>query len=267
LERLAAYCLSRQITLPGLQKIFTGGAPVFPRLLAHLQQVAPEAEVVAVYGSTEAEPMAKMAYHQLQAAELQAMHNGQGLLAGWPVEAIQLRVIRDQWGTPLGPYSQAQFAGLACPAREAGEIVVTGEHVLKAYLHGQGETETKFKVEETVWHRTGDAGYLDEQGRLWLLGRCAARIVDEHGVLYPFAVECAVSTFPEVRRSAVVQHNHQRILAVELQPEAGQDLHHLKEALAWAHLDEIRRYPHLPVDKRHNAKTDYPALARLLAKG
>jgi acyl-CoA synthetase (AMP-forming)/AMP-acid ligase II len=266
LERLAAFCLSRQITLSSLQKIFTGGAPVFPRLLAHLQQVAPEAEVVAVYGSTEAEPMAKIAYHQFQGEDLQAMHGGQGLLAGWPVEGIQLRVIQDQWETPLGPYSQVQFAGLACPAREAGEIVVTGDYVLKGYLHGQGEAETKFRVEETIWHRTGDAGYLDEQGRLWLLGRCAARIVDDHGVLYPFAVECAVSTFPEVHRSALVQHNHQRILAVEFQSGAGQELHRLKEALAWAHLDEVRSYPHLPVDKRHNAKIDYPALARLLAK-
>lgn len=62
---------------------------------------------------------------------------------------------------------------------EIGEIVVTGQHVLKGYLDGRGDDETKFRVEEEIWHRTGDSGYLDEQGRLWLwnlseLGSCAS---------------------------------------------------------------------------------------------
>jgi acyl-CoA synthetase (AMP-forming)/AMP-acid ligase II len=267
LERLAAYCLERQIILTGLEKVFTGGAPVFPRLLTQLQYIAPQARVTAVYGSTEAEPIAKITYDQIKAGDILAMYRGRGLLAGHPVEAIQLRVIQDQWGTPLGPYSQAQFAGLSCPVGEVGEIVVTGDHVLKVYLHSQGEAETKFKVEDIIWHRTGDAGYLDETGRLWLLGRCAARIADGHGVLYPFAVECAVSSFPEVQRSALVQHKGRRVLAVQLRPDTWLDPAHLKETLAWTQLDEVRVYSRLPVDKRHNAKIDYPALFRMLAKG
>ncbi|MCB0166660.1 MAG: AMP-binding protein, partial [Anaerolineae bacterium] len=60
LARLVDYGLSKGIRLPGLKKIFTGGAPVFPRLLDQLRELAPNAEVVAVYGSTEAEPMAKI---------------------------------------------------------------------------------------------------------------------------------------------------------------------------------------------------------------
>jgi acyl-CoA synthetase (AMP-forming)/AMP-acid ligase II len=266
LERLARHCLTRQISLPGLQKIFTGGAPVFPRLLALLQQVAPQAAVVAVYGSTEAEPMAKIAYHQVSADDKAAMAQGKGLLAGLPVEAVRLQIIKDQWGTPVGPYSQAQFAAVCCSSGEIGEIVVTGEHVLKGYLHGQGDEETKFKVEETIWHRTGDAGYLDETGHLWLLGRCSARIADARGLLYPFAVECAASSLPEVSRSALVAYQDRRLLAVEFYPGVSQNLTPLKELLSWAQLDEIRLYPHLPVDKRHNAKIDYPALFRLLAK-
>jgi acyl-CoA synthetase (AMP-forming)/AMP-acid ligase II len=235
-------------------------------LLAQLQQIAPQAAVVAVYGSTEAEPMAKIASDQISAEDKAAMAQGQGLLAGLPVAAVRLQIMKDQWGRPVGPYSQAQFAGVCCPAQEIGEIVVTGDHVLKGYLHGQGDLETKFKVEETVWHRTGDAGYLDAAGRLWLLGRCSARIADERGLLYPFAVECAASSLPEVRRSALVAHQGRRLLAVEFYPGVAQNPTRLKELLAWSQLDEIRVYPRLPVDKRHNAKIDYPALFRLLVK-
>jgi acyl-CoA synthetase (AMP-forming)/AMP-acid ligase II len=251
--------------LPDLHKIFSGGAPVFPRLLDQLQQIAPQADIVAVYGSTEAEPMAKLSRSQLEARDRQAMRASRGLLAGWPVKAIQLRIMPDQWGRPVGPYSQAQFDKCRCPPNGIGEIVVSGEHVLSGYLHGCGDAKTKFMVEGTVWHRTGDAGYLDERGRLWLLGRCAARIEDEHGLLYPFAVECALSYLPDIRRSALVSHNNRRILAVEFYPEASKQLSPLKDALSWTHLDEIRVYKQLPVDKRHNAKIDYPALYRLLA--
>ncbi len=41
-------------------EIYTGGAPVFPAMLRRLQAMAPAAAVVAVYGSTEAEPIARI---------------------------------------------------------------------------------------------------------------------------------------------------------------------------------------------------------------
>jgi acyl-CoA synthetase (AMP-forming)/AMP-acid ligase II len=192
------------------------------------------------------------------------MRAGRGLLAGRPVAAIQLRIISDQWGQVIGPYSQAEFTKLCFSPGEAGEIVVSGGHVLAGYLHGEGDAETTFQVEGTIWRRTGDAGYLDERGRLWLLGRCAARIEDERGVLYPFAVEAALSYLPQLRRSALVALNWRRILAVEFHPQVEKALAPLREALAWTQIDEIRVYPRLPVDKRHNAKIDYPALYKLL---
>ncbi len=265
LERLARYCLQRGLSLPGLKKIFTGGAPVFPRLLEQLQQVAPQAEIVAVYGSTEAEPIAEIAWHEMSAVDYQAMLAGRGLLAGPPVKAIRLRILPDRWGRPIGPYTEAEFAAACCPPGQTGEIVVSGDHVLPGYLHGQGDEETKFTVNGSIWHRTGDAGYLDEQGRVWLLGRCAARLEDDQGMLYPFAAECVVYQNPNVRRAALASHAGRRIMAVEFyHPAAPSELARLKEAIAWASVDEIRVCRHIPVDKRHNAKIDYGALRQLL---
>jgi acyl-CoA synthetase (AMP-forming)/AMP-acid ligase II len=145
---------------------------------------------------------------------------------------------------------------------------VSGEHVLKGYLHGQGNEETKFLVDGVTWHRTGDAGYLDEHGRVWLLGRCAAKIKDAHGVLYPFAAETAVYQDPRVRRAAMVARNGRRILAVELFDSGTRpDLAELTQTIAWTDCDEVRVCRQIPVDKRHNAKIDYPALYRLLDRG
>lgn len=267
-ECLARYCARRRMTLPTFAKLFTGGAPVFPRLLQQMQEMAPAADVVALYGSTEAEPIAHVARRELTEADLHAMLAGKGLLAGAPVPAVRLRILRDSWGRPVGPFVQEDFDKHCMPAGQPGEIVVSGGHVLPGYLHGVGDEETKFRVDGVVWHRTGDAGYLDAEGRLWLLGRCSARIEDHHGVVYPFAVETAVYQDRGVRRAALVAHRGRRVLAVELFDEnTSLHLEAMRDALAWAHVDEVRPCRTVPVDKRHNAKIDYPALYRLLDQG
>jgi acyl-CoA synthetase (AMP-forming)/AMP-acid ligase II len=266
-ERIIDYCREQQRPLPQLRTLYVGGAPVFPRLLDGLQEIAPQAEIVAVYGSTEAEPIAHVARSELSATDLAGMSEGRGLLAGMPEPELEVRILREQWGTALRPYSAQAFAADCRPIGVPGEIVVSGEHVLPGYVHGRGDEETKFRVEETIWHRTGDMGYFDAQGRLWLLGRCAARIKDEHGTLYPFTVECAVSAHPAIKRAAAAGVNGRRILALELRKHAPSFSNEaLSRAIAWADLDAIQVYRRLPVDKRHNAKIDYPALNRLLAR-
>jgi acyl-CoA synthetase (AMP-forming)/AMP-acid ligase II len=264
-------CLARGAggrTLPRFEQVYTGGAAVFPRTLEEIHSLAPGADVVAVYGSTEAEPIAHVSRNDITAADVGAMLSGRGLLAGAPINEIELRVVPDRWGTPLGLYSAEQFRALCLESDRPGEIVVTGEHVLKGYLQGRGDEETKFRVGGATWHRTGDAGYLDAQGRLWLLGRCAARIQDGRGELYPFAVEAAVYHDTGVRRAALAAHGGRRVLAVEcLDASHAADPQRLRQEVAWAGIDEVRVFRHIPVDKRHNAKIDYPALRRMLERG
>ncbi|MEN8133824.1 MAG: AMP-binding protein, partial [Pseudomonadota bacterium] len=262
-QRLVDCCETEGRSLAGLRRIDTGGAPVFPRLLGRLQQVAPEAQIVAVYGSTEAEPMAHLAWREIGEGELAAMQSGRGLLAGPPVSEVTLRVLRDRFGKPIGPYKLDEFDAESLPVGEIGEIVVTGDHVLKGYLHGEGDRETKFEVDAERWHRTGDAGFMDTDGRLWLVGRCSARIEDVKGVLYPFTVECAAQFIAGVRRSAMLAQEGRRILLVET--DGLLDPASLSTGLAWAEHDEVRLVKRIPVDKRHNAKVDYTRVHELLS--
>jgi olefin beta-lactone synthetase len=261
IERLVSHCEQHGTRLP-LTRVELGGAPVFPTLLSRLQAVAPQADVVAVYGSTEAEPMAGLHLADLHESDLEAMGKGAGLLAGEPVAQIRLKVIRDRFGMPIGPFDEDRFEQEALGPGQVGEIVVSGEHVLPGYLNGQGDAETKFRVSDTRWHRTGDAGYLDREGRLWLLGRCSARIDDGRGVTYPFRVECAAQFVDGVRRSALLSHRGLRVLLVEGSSDL--DTEALRRRLSWAHIDQVRRVTAIPVDRRHNAKVDYTRLARLV---
>jgi acyl-CoA synthetase (AMP-forming)/AMP-acid ligase II len=206
--------------------------------------------------------MAHVAWNEIGEGDLQAMATGNGLLAGQPVPEVDLRVVPDQFGEPIGPFTLDEFAAASLPVDEIGEIVVTGDHVLKGYLQGEGDSETKFEVEGTRWHRTGDAGFFDQQGRLWLVGRCSARINDDKGLLYPFVVECAADFIQGVGRSAMVSYKGRRVLLLETNGSLDQDS--IRERLAWAELDEVRVVEQIPMDKRHNAKVDYTRVYRLL---
>jgi acyl-CoA synthetase (AMP-forming)/AMP-acid ligase II len=267
LEKVVDHCRSRAIRLCGVRRICTGGAPVFPRLLDRIQAAAPQAAVTAVYGSTEAEPIACLPRTDLRPTDRAAMDGGGGLLAGRTVAAARLRILPDRWGTPIGPFSEAEFDGLCLGPGQAGEVVVSGPHVLKGYLGGEGDRETKFSVAEEIWHRTGDAGWVDEKGNLWLLGRCAARIRDRQGVIYPFTVETAVDSLAAVRRSAFVQSGGRRTLVVEPAADAtAAELGLLTSKLGWAQIERLLVLPQIPVDRRHNAKVDYPGLMRVLER-
>ncbi|MCC6458759.1 MAG: AMP-binding protein [Caldilineaceae bacterium] len=275
LDQLARYCADRQLSLPQIRQVLSGGAPVFVDLMDQAAATMPNATLRAVYGATEAEPIATLDYRTISAADRHCMAKGAGLLVGKPVESLAVRVIPDRWGQAQGPYAPEAWAALSLQTglqTGRGEIVVTGSHVLTHTGPGDDPALTKIRVGEQIWHRTGDAGYWDEQGRLWLLGRCSARIDRTHpdGLqesLYPFAVETAAHTFPSVKHAALVAQGNRLLLALELYtPQEADWLTELKQTLAWARLDELRILPHMPVDKRHNAKIDYPALRRMLGE-
>src|SRR6185436_796578 len=97
----------------------------------------------------------------------------------------------------------------------AGEIVVSGRHVLGGYLGAGGHAEHKIAAGAIRWHRTGDAGYVDPAGRLWLLGRSTAAVDGRGGRLYPFSAEAAAEECPGVERAALVGIDGRRVLAVE----------------------------------------------------
>lgn len=266
LGRLVAHAEATKQPLP-FTTVHVGGAPVFPPFLDRIARAAPSAQVVSVYGSTEAEPIAELDRADISEADRAAMLAGRGLVAGPPVPEIAVRILAEPWSpAAVGALTTAAFDARCAPAGAPGEIVVTGAHVLTGYLNGRGDEETKFRVDGVVWHRTGDAGYIDDRGRVWLLGRCSARVHDALGTVYPFSVECGAVHCAGVTRAAFTTLHGRRLLLVEAETGQTPDLRAIAAPLGWARLAEIRQYPTIPVDRRHNAKVDYTALPALLAQ-
>lgn len=240
--------------------IFAGGGPVFPRTLALLAHASPHAQVVSVYGSTEAEPISHIAWASVTEADLERTKAGFGLLAGHPVPELEVMIVPATSG-PLPYRDGVALRKAALGAEQPGEVLVSGAHVLPGYLDGVGDNETKWRDPHTgqIWHRTGDAAQWDDDERLWLLGRTSARVEDEQGTLYPFAVEAATVTHPKVRRAALLPGR--RLLIIESDEDVEDEV---LLQVTWANLHEVKRVPHIPMDTRHNAKVDYVQLRRLL---
>ena len=248
-------------SLPEFRSIHTGGAPVFPSLLDDLIKAAPQTAVHAVYGSTEAEPIADLPWREISPAIRERIRRGSGLPAGRPVPEIELAILSLAEPAPSGGWTDVHFSSRCLPVGQAGEIIVAGAHVLPGYLDGIGDQENKIHVGGKIWHRTGDAGRLDDEGNLWLLGRASAA-VRRPGLspLFPFEVEAALDGIPGLGRTALVEKDGQPALVFEgradFPPEPACSI------LSGLGVQRVIPMPSLPMDRRHQAKIDYPKLRR-----
>ncbi|TGG95510.1 AMP-dependent synthetase [Natronospirillum operosum] len=257
-----------EMASPQLQHLHTGGAPVTPEMmLDYAQLVASGRSVTAVYGSTEAEPIAELPATELNETALAGPEAGYGLPAGRPLAAVRLRILAVTETPPPFRLTAAELEERCIGPGEIGEITVAGAHVLGGYLDGEGDEQTKLDVEGVRWHRTGDAGYLDAEGRLWLVGRVSAAVTLGGRCLYPFQLEYPLRAQPGVAAAAVLTHQGQACLVIEPKPGCQPDVEQLVSALpVGIPAQSIRLVKQIPLDRRHNAKIDYGALQALLSR-
>ena len=88
------------------------------------------------------------------------------------------------------------------PAGQIGEIVVRGQRIMKGYWKDKEKTKKAFTADG--WYRTGDLGYKDEEGYIYLTGRGDDVIVRGGENIGPDEVESVLSTHPKIEEAAVI---------------------------------------------------------------
>jgi acyl-CoA synthetase (AMP-forming)/AMP-acid ligase II len=226
-------------------------------------------EVHVGYGSSEAEPISGIAATEF----LACMERGdEGLCVGKPVERIRLRLVRP-CAAPI-ELGAGGWPSWDVPPGEVGEIVVSGDHVLSGYAFDAGAERTnKIRDGACVWHRTGDAGRTDAEGRLWLMGRIGRRVVREGVTWWGLPAEVRALAVEGVRHAAYLGRPDPRlgeraVLCVETGSNSLGDAlrERLLAAVAPHPVDELEAFAHLPRDPRHQSKTDIDALVRELER-
>lgn len=261
-------CLARGVAkkkqpLDRVKRVFTGGATVPNSVLEKLVTAFPNAAVYVLYGSTESEPISSVSAREL----LDDTSGNEGYLVGYPADGVEVAIALLE----PGPQSEADVQKNLRPAFQVGEILVSGSHVLKGYVDNVMATkETKVaRADGLVWHRTGDTGYLDEKGRIWLTGRVKDAISKANHWIQPFPLEKKIDELAGVIRSALVQVGDNVILFLQINKpweEISVQVEHLFSEFPIAPI-QFAILESMPVDGRHNSKVDRPLLREQMLNG
>lgn len=91
--------------------------------------------------------------------------------------------------------------GAEMPIGSVGEILIRSDSIMKGYWNREEDTKSSF---HGSWYRSGDAGYMDEDGYVYLFDRVKDMIVSGAENIYPAEVEAALMEHPDVADVAVI---------------------------------------------------------------
>ncbi len=178
-----------QYDLSSVQRASYGGAPAAPELVERIEKVFPHMRktLTTAYGLTET-------------ASVATAHGGDDYFAhpgsvGRAAPTVELRVVSE--------------AGVDMPAGERGEIWIKGPTVMnRGYWRRPDANETSFS---DGWFHTGDIGYLDADGFLFLVDRAKDMIIRAGENVYCVEVENVLFDHPDVIDAAVVGVPHKTL--------------------------------------------------------
>ena len=171
--------------LTSLRAVSIGSAPLAPNTLLALQERMPDATVSNSYGMTEAGP----AFIVMPKEEVTKRLGS----VGKPVGPMELKIVREDDST--------------CDPREVGELLTRMPGRQREYYKDEAATASTWTADG--WLRSGDLGYLDEDGFLYLVGRKKDLIIRGGNNIYPTDVEAVLLEHAEVQEAAVIGVPHQ----------------------------------------------------------
>ncbi|GAA4395362.1 long-chain-fatty-acid--CoA ligase [Tsukamurella soli] len=168
--------------LSSLKRFNYGASPISPEVLDRTLRLFPDVELGQAYGMTELSPVAT-----LLDPETHRSGTSRRFSAGRAAPHSEVRVV--------------DVDGVDMPLGEVGEIVSRGGHVMLGYWK---QPEATAAVLRDGWMHTGDAGYLDDEGYLFVVDRIKDMIVTGGENVYSAEVEKALYGHPAVESCAVV---------------------------------------------------------------
>ncbi len=169
-------------TFGSLRRLTYGASPMPAALLDRLIAEYPELEISQGYGMTESAALLTALGPEDHVPGSHRLHS-----AGQALHGVALS-IQDESGNVLGPH-------------QTGEVCARAGNLMREYWNRPEETAASFRG---GWYHTGDAGYLDEDGYLFLVDRLKDMIVTGGENVYSTEVENAITDHPAVAQAAVI---------------------------------------------------------------
>ena len=168
-----------------LRGINYGGSPMAPALISRTRKAFPRVRLFQGYGQTETSPNVSMLvdkYHDPDGQYADKIES-----AGQPMLTVEVKIVDENDN--------------ALPIGEVGEIAVRGPNVMVGYWNKPEETEFALRG---GWMHSGDVGYMDKDGFLYIVDRVKDMIISGGENVYSAEVEAAIYQHPAVAVCAVI---------------------------------------------------------------
>ncbi len=287
LKRLATYAdepanAGASFSFPSLKRVNSAGAPVPARVIARIQDMlAPGVQVFTPYGATESLPVACLGSDVILGETAALTEQGHGVCVGAPVNNLDTRIIRIS-DEVIKTWSD----DLELPGGSIGEICVRGPQVTREYFNRESSTRlAKIPCDDGFYHRMGDLGCFDEQGRIWFCGRKAHRVVTADRTYFSVACEGVFNAIDVSMRAALVgvRLNGKVVPAICVEHQrtrGGKSIQEHWKQVEESFLERAEQFEQtsgiktfipytpgaFPVDIRHNSKINREQLAKWAAK-
>ncbi len=265
INRVGRYGQASAVKLPTLRRVISAGAPVPSVVLERFTSMLnKDTQIFTPYGATESLPVCSIGSTEILEQTRQLTDQGHGVCIGRPVAGIELQIIAIS-DEPIATWDNK----LKLNDATIGEIVVKGPQVTARYYNRPESTDLA-KIQDPAggfFHRMGDLGYRDSEGRIWFCGRKAHRVESEGQTRFTIPCEAIFNTHPQVFRSALVGVGKtglkRPVICVELENGVsktertrirGELLAIAAQHEITADISDLLFHPAFPVDIRHNAK-------------
>ena len=176
--------LSRPRDVSTLRYLSHGASPITAETLRKVRKAFPGAELLHVYGTTEATPITTLLPHEELIIDTPRVRS-----CGQPATGVEVRIVDHE-----------SHEGPDMPAGAIGDVLVRSASVMAGYWQ---KPEATAEVMRGDWYLTGDLGYQDDEGYLFLVDRAKDMIVSGGENIYSTEVENALASHPAVEEVAV----------------------------------------------------------------
>jgi acyl-CoA synthetase (AMP-forming)/AMP-acid ligase II len=189
IKTLCTYLQEHDLRIPSLKGILYGAAPMPSPVLELAMRTLPGVQLFHGYGSTEAliVSILEPCYHGPEPRQRELMRS-----VGRPLTGVLVAVLDEQ--------------DRELPTGAVGEICVRSNAVMKGYWKRPELTERTLSGN---WLHTGDAGYVDEDGFVFLVDRVKDMVISGGENIYPKEVEDALLTYRQIDECAVIGLPHE----------------------------------------------------------
>jgi long-chain acyl-CoA synthetase len=167
-----------------------GASPITEALLNKAVASLPQTKFVQCYGMTELSPLAAVLRHENLLGENRA--KGRHKAAGRSIAGVEIEIV-DENDNPV-------------PRRTVGEILMRGPNLMMGYWNWPEETAKALKG---GWMHTGDGGFMDEDGFVYVVDRVKDMIISGGENIYSVEVENVIAQHPAVQSCAVIGIPHE----------------------------------------------------------